>query len=451
MIDPGHGGLDPGVVANARRECDTNLLAARALLAELLRYEGVVAHLTHKGSPVGLQSAQRAAMANSAGADLLVSLHADAAPHPSVRGHHVIYSMHGDVRLAQSASDSLAATTGRVAFRAPWTMAYPSNPNLDYYAIIRDAHMPAIIIERGFLTNPEDAALLFDAVDLSRQAAGIAAGIAGYFGLRRVKKMSRFKDVPDGHWAYGAIVQGVEQGWLGGYPDGTFKPSEKIARAEVASAISRAVMYIFNTVPAVIELCKPAVVVVEGTTQAGKTSMGTGTLITTNGYILTNEHVVYDHSNNRSPFTNLRVGVLDNPNGYETTIEYPAQVVATSNWDDLALIKIEGTGFPALPLADKTPAEGSTVVALGHPNWSLYSSTVGIVSQDRAVLGALFPRMQTDAAINPGNSGGPMVDLAGRIVAVSQAKYSDMDNMGFGVLIEDVRAFVGKHLPELVK
>jgi serine protease Do len=260
-----------------------------------------------------------------------------------------------------------------------------------------------------------------------------------------------FKDLDKGHWAYGSIMQAVEQGWMGGYPDGTFQPNEKISRAEVASVVSRAVMYMFNAVPTIIEYCKPAVVMITGKTADNKTSMGAGALITPYGHILTNEHVVYDHNDNRRPFTDLTVHVLDNPDGYETTKEYAAHVVATSNWDDLALVKIEGNDFPALQLAETTPVEGTTVIAIGHPNWMQYTSTVGRVTQDRAVLGAFFPRMQTDAAINPGNSGGPIVDLKGRIVAISQAKFSDMDNMGYGVHIEDVRYFLKKHLPELVK
>jgi S1-C subfamily serine protease len=63
-----------------------------------------------------------------------------------------------------------------------------------------------------------------------------------------------------------------------------------------------------------------------------------------------------------------------------------------------------------------------------------------------AVLAGMFERVQTDAAINPGNSGGPILDLHGRIIAITQSKYSDMDNMAYGVRVEDIRNFLKKYL-----
>jgi N-acetylmuramoyl-L-alanine amidase len=269
--------------------------------------------------------------------------------------------------------------------------------------------------------------------------------------------MTRFPDVPETHWARAVIETAVAQGWVGGYPDGTFRPDEPVTRAQAVSMVARATVHIHNQVQKVIAQCKPAVVKIEGVTAEGKTSLGAGVIISPNGHILTNEHVLLDHKRNREQFRNLTAYVLisvpdgASADGYEETKAYPVEFIDTNNWDDLGLCKIAATGLPYLPLAEHTPPEGTAVVAMGHPNWMQYTSTAGIITQDLALLGGLgFHRIQIDAAINPGNSGGPIVDMSGRVVGISQSKFSDMDNMGYGVRIEDVRKFVAKHLPELL-
>lgn len=250
-----------------------------------------------------------------------------------------------------------------------------------------------------------------------------------------------FKDVPAKHWARGVIMQAAEQGWVSGFADGTFHPDAPVTRAQAVSMISRATVYMHNRIQAVISECKPAVVkVVSGNT------LGTGSIITADGYVLTNEHVVMDQST-RVFYPDLQALVVTDPGSYEETKAYPIKVIATSNFDDLALVKIDASGLPSLHLAEQTPAEGTAVVVMGHPYGFQYTSSVGIVTQDVALLGGLFPRVQTDAAINPGNSGGPMVDLAGRMIAVTEAKVANADNMGFGIRIEDVRNFLNLHVP----
>ena len=259
----------------------------------------------------------------------------------------------------------------------------------------------------------------------------------------------RFKDVPATHWAAGAIEQAVSQGWVGGFTDGTFRPEEPVTRAQAVSMVGRATVYMANRLQALIAKCKPAVVKVTSRSAAG-TVLGAGSIITTDGYILTNEHVVKDRQAGQF-YPDLQVHIVTDPELYEVTKAYPATVVATSNWDDLALLKVDLKGLPILPLASKTPPEGTAVVAVGHPSGMQYTSSAGVVTQDMAVIGGMITVMQTDAAINPGNSGGPIVDLGGRMVAVAVSKLQDLDNVAFGVRIEDVRNFVAKHLPNLVK
>jgi N-acetylmuramoyl-L-alanine amidase len=263
---------------------------------------------------------------------------------------------------------------------------------------------------------------------------------------KELDRLAKFKDVPSSHWAYGPIEQAAEQGWIGGFPDGTFRPGEPVTRAQAVSMISRATGYMHNRIQQVIAQVKPAVVKITGITADGKTSMGAGAIISPDGHIVTNEHVLLDHTRGRVMFTDLTAHIITDPGSYEQTKEYPLEFISTSNWDDLGLGKVALTGLPYLRLAEKTPPEGTTVIAMGHPNWMQYTSSVGVVTQDLAVLAGMFERVQTDAAINPGNSGGPILDLHGRIIAITQSKYSDMDNMAYGVRVEDIRNFLKKYL-----
>lgn len=192
MIDPGHGGKDPGAMAvNKRPEKETNLLVALRV-AEILQRAGHEVKMS-RTSDIAVTLSERTSMANQWQADILVSLHADAAASPSPKGHHAIHALRwvdkpdqGGHKLARLLLDNISDTTGRQFFnrsgsdRGVWARA--GSTGKDYYHMIRESAMVAVIIERGFLTNPEDAALLFDAKFLDKQAQGIARGILKYFG-----------------------------------------------------------------------------------------------------------------------------------------------------------------------------------------------------------------------------------------------------------------------------
>lgn len=190
-IDPGHGGRDTGArTANGRNEQETNLRVALKVEA-LLKGQGVEVLMTRTADKF-LSVAERCNKANAWGADIFVSLHADAASDPGPHGHHAIYSIHarpgqGGARLARLLVDEVERATGRTAWprgdRGIWTRESEATPGKDYYGILRGTTMPAIILERGFMTNPDDLQLLFDDEHLNRQATGIAAGIYAYFGI----------------------------------------------------------------------------------------------------------------------------------------------------------------------------------------------------------------------------------------------------------------------------
>ncbi len=161
-------------------------------------------------------------------------------------------------------------------------------------------------------------------------------------------------------------------------------------------------------------------------------NLGSGVIISEDGFVLTNAHVIRNASK-------IQVAMSD-----ETT--YPAHAVNIAPSLDLALIKIDAPGekFPAAPLgnADEAPV-GSWVMAVGSPFGFSETVTVGVISakgrvvRDEGGRNVYRNLIQTDAAINFGNSGGPLVDINGKVIGVNQAIYSPsgVGNIGIGFAI----------------
>lgn len=150
-------------------------------------------------------------------------------------------------------------------------------------------------------------------------------------------------------------------------------------------------------------------------------SSGSGFVISEDGYIVTNYHVI-------AAATSLTVSLNDGT-------EYPAQVVGYEEANDVALLKIEATGLNYVSFGDSDQlAVGDQVLAIGNPLGELtYTMTVGYVSAlDRAINadGSPINMLQTDAAINPGNSGGPLFNMEGNVIGITTAKYSGSTNSG---------------------
>jgi serine protease Do len=138
--------------------------------------------------------------------------------------------------------------------------------------------------------------------------------------------------------------------------------------------------------------------------------LGSGVIVSPDGYVLTNNHVV----NNA---TEIEVSLNDGR-------QFTAKVVGTDQKTDVALIKIKGENLPALKLTDSDKVEvGDVVLAIGNPFGIGQTVTEGIVSaKNRATSGEMDEDfIQTDAAINPGNSGGALVDTEGRLVGINSA------------------------------
>ena len=167
-------------------------------------------------------------------------------------------------------------------------------------------------------------------------------------------------------------------------------------------------------------------------------SSGSGFVITADGYIVTNYHVVEGASSIS----------VDMYNG-DT---YQAALVGGDPDYDLAVLKIEAADLPAVTLGDSTKVNvGDTVLAIGNPLGELtFSQSRGSVSSaNRAINvdGTPFNMIQVDASINPGNSGGPLMNLYGEVIGIVSAKYSSyadtvVEGLGFAIPISDVQAII---------
>lgn len=155
-------------------------------------------------------------------------------------------------------------------------------------------------------------------------------------------------------------------------------------------------------------------------------SLGSGFIISKDGYILTNEHVI-EHSNN------IIVTLADEK-------EYKARVVGRDPKTDIALIKIEvPEDLPIAPLGNSDKLKiGEWVFAIGNPFGLSHTVTVGIVSAKGRVIGTgpYDNFIQTDASINPGNSGGPLFDTKGEVVGINTAIMASGQGIGFAIPID---------------
>ena len=153
---------------------------------------------------------------------------------------------------------------------------------------------------------------------------------------------------------------------------------------------------------------------------------GSGFIVSKEGYILTNNHVVDDADN-------IKVTLLDGRT-------FNAKLVGQDPTFDLAVIQIKAPDLPVLQLGNSDATQvGEWVVAIGNPLGFENSVTVGVVSAKNRTLQAPDVNfqgfMQTDAAINPGNSGGPLIDLSGRVVGINTAIVPYAQGIGFAVPI----------------
>lgn len=174
---------------------------------------------------------------------------------------------------------------------------------------------------------------------------------------------------------------------------------------------------------------------------------GSGIIVSEDGYIVTNNHVISSESSSSfyaiSEATGIKVNLYNDSESYEAT------VVGTDAYTDLAVLKIEKTGLTAAVIGDSNNVKvGEFVMAVGNPLGMDYSVTSGIVSAlDREIEGddgTIFTAIQTDAAINSGNSGGALVNRNGELIGINTMKYAGtgIEGIGFAIPISSATGII---------
>jgi putative serine protease PepD len=211
-----------------------------------------------------------------------------------------------------------------------------------------------------------------------------------------------------------ALLAGALGGFLG-INAGGGSPFREVNLVSSTSTIERAP----DSVAGIAQRVLPSVVSINTTTVNGGGS-GSGFVIDSSGYILTNNHVISD-----AVLSGGKIQVTLNDGS-----TYTGKVIGRDASFDLAVLKIEATGLKALQFGDSDKiAVGDAVIAIGSPLGLSGTVTTGIISaKDRAVTtgdsateSSFINALQTDAAINPGNSGGPLVDATGAVIGINSA------------------------------
>lgn len=176
---------------------------------------------------------------------------------------------------------------------------------------------------------------------------------------------------------------------------------------------------------------------------------GTGIVMTEDGYIITNAHVVYDSSPEYQAGEAKAVSVL-----FSDKKEYDAKIIAYDIETDIAVLKIDETGFTPATFGDSDDLRvGELVIAVGNPlGFELFGSvTSGIVSalnREISINEKNMTLIQTDASINQGNSGGPLLNSCGQVIGINSAKISSnygdvtVEGLGFAIPINDARVII---------
>jgi putative serine protease PepD len=211
-----------------------------------------------------------------------------------------------------------------------------------------------------------------------------------------------------------ALVVGVVGGAFGASSSGSLF-GRSVNLVKTTSAVERPA----GSVAEIAQRVLPSVVSIEAQTGRGG-STGSGFIIDSRGYILTNNHVIASSAMSGG---DIRVRLSDG-------FSYDAKVIGRDSSYDLAVIKIVAPNLKALQFGDSDEvAVGDSVIAIGSPLGLSGTVTLGIISaKDRAVTAggddaesAFINALQTDAAINPGNSGGPLVNSTGAVIGVNSA------------------------------
>lgn len=181
-----------------------------------------------------------------------------------------------------------------------------------------------------------------------------------------------------------------------------------------------------------VKIAKPSVVSIVTTRKNGKEGGGSGVIISKDGFILTNAHVLADA-------TSIQVGLTNGK-------KYSAVVVGSAPERDLAVIKVKANGLPVPKLGDSSKIQlGQVAIAIGNPlkfSWTVTVGCISALNRDIKAKGVMYRDLiQTDAAINPGSSGGALINGKGQLIGINtliytgNAEYKHAQGLSFAIPI----------------
>jgi S1-C subfamily serine protease len=241
-----------------------------------------------------------------------------------------------------------------------------------------------------------------------------------------------------------AIVAGIVSGSLSaaavtGLLRGQQPTTSQNAQQPLGQSVSQVHLDESSAVISAVQSAMPAVVKIQSSSGGltGGSGVGTGFIYHSDGWILTNRHVVADANQ-------ITVILAD-------STELEGEVYGIDTLTDLAIVKVDATGLPTVKIGSSADLEqGQLAIAIGNPLGQFENTvTTGIVSglgrqivagsQATSSSEQLNNLIQTDAAINPGNSGGPLLDSAGQVIGVNTAVSQDAQGIGFAIPIDIAR------------
>ena len=259
-----------------------------------------------------------------------------------------------------------------------------------------------------------------------------------------VKPMGDYKPVSRGLKYFAAVLAGIillTAASAGGYFLGRSSvrsTGDKNAKIELAAKPAKTDE---KTAAEVYEDVKQSVVGIMVYNTAGKGSQASGVFYSSDGYIVTNDHIYAE-----VPSAKFKIYTADNK-------EYDAKYVAGDQVSDLAVLKIEGSGFKAAQFGDSAELNyGENVVAIGRPSDATDASSItkGIISsvarRVRTTSTYSAKLIQTDSAINPGSSGGALVNMYSQVVGITSSKLAgtEYDAVGYAIPTRTVKRIVSE-------
>lgn len=325
---------------------------------------------------------------------------------------------------AQSKSESQAHSTSPFAnspYTTPWQNAQPPVAPQPAPVTQTSAEPPAPKAKRGGIWwKSLVTSVLVAAVSCSITAAGVTA----YWQSRNTNLTKSFDEK----------LQALRQELSDKIPANGGNSSSGSPGPSVEGGLTPAQVYAQN-VDSVVAIECTVTQEYFGQAVSGVTS-GSGFVLTADGYIVSNYHVVADTKSITVTFND--------------GTEYAAQFVGGDESNDIALVKVEAADLRPVQIGSSDNLiVGDQVAAVGNPLGELASTlTVGYISaKDRIVAtdGTQINMLQTDAAINPGNSGGPLFNMLGQVIGITTAKYSGLtdsgatiEGIGFAIPMDDV-------------